>query len=168
MWSNCSIWNDKKNTDKIYKTMVFKTLDIRQYRTMIPEKSPTNELSSIITSAYCILSFQAAASEGHRAEPSTWTELQRQGRKFQETEGLELTWLSTEEKCADKTPVTRRRSSLSFRHSTGQHITTGGSGKNHLVPSTHRKLEMPISTCQSEKPRNWLALGTTVRRALTE
>ena len=43
-----------QNPDKIYETMVPKILDIRYWRTVIPEKYETNEMSPVFSSAYCI------------------------------------------------------------------------------------------------------------------
>lgn len=148
--------------------MVFKTLDIRQYWTMNFEKSPTMNQALSWSQLTVLWVSSCSARKDTGAEPSPWTKLWRWGRKFQVAKGLGLAWLSTEENCVDTTPATHRRSSLSFQQSTGQHIGTSGSGKNHSVLSTHRKLKMPIPTSQSEKSHHWLALGTLVRRASTQ
>ena len=53
-----------------------KMLDIRQKRRVTSEKGETNEISSMISSAYCLESFQDVSQEGEsQAEPGILPEL---------------------------------------------------------------------------------------------
>ena len=56
--------------------MVFKTLDIRQQKTVILDRWKTNEVSPTSAQAYCLKSFKAAA-QGVEVEPGRLPELRR-------------------------------------------------------------------------------------------
>lgn len=43
-----------ENLDKIYDTRVFKTLNIKEWRTVIPKSQETNEESPVIALVYCL------------------------------------------------------------------------------------------------------------------
>ena len=47
----------KQKLYKIYKTIVFRTTEIRQQKTGIPERRETNEMSSIIATATALRRF---------------------------------------------------------------------------------------------------------------
>lgn len=58
---------NNQKVNKAYKTTIFKILNHRQWRTVIPKKWKITEMSPINCPAYCLESFQAT-EEGMKAE----------------------------------------------------------------------------------------------------
>lgn len=56
------IWNNNKK-DKVYKTMVFKTPNIREWRAVIPNRQTTNEMGSHTLQASALREFPVCGAK---------------------------------------------------------------------------------------------------------
>lgn len=76
-----SHWKQERN-DKMLKTIVGKTLNIRQWRTMVPERWEMNTVIPMIAPAYCLEGISGLHTRWGEFRGTRWTPTDCTGTKY--------------------------------------------------------------------------------------